>query len=552
MRPIKLSAQVFLELPPVLAHYLEQERNTWIEGNPRLGRLLMRERVGVFQSRELYAIERGVLVSELGEERAKIVCYRMGYEVGRNEAIRHMAEFGDSIRLALQAAMVFRQLEGWGVAREERFEFDLGARSLYREVTLKDSPEVIPDESFSEPRCWFISGFLCGHVGTLLGVRAVTVETACVANGAPACCFVTKLDAEWGEESHWERSALTIPTVGEELARLEESARIGHEEERRARRALEDIQRRLKNELLLEDLIGEEHLMRTLFSRVRLVMPNEVNLLLNGETGVGRETLARAIHFGGPRKGKPFVAIDCKALAGSLFTQEVFGYTRDGVSGALRDYVGACARAHGGTLYLSDVSALSLDAQLRLLRVMHERQVIPMGGNAPFRADVRVIAATDQDLQKAVKKGQFLAPLYDALGVVTLDIPPLRERREDIPLLAARFLGEFSAHYQRSGLVMSDDFCTALLECAWPGNVRQLRRTMEHAVVTATEGVLGLSNLPEDVLAGRFRRSQVGELNEEVIRAALRRTHGNRGEAAELIGVSRTSFWRAMKRLGIS
>ena len=551
MRPNKLSAQVFLELPPVLAHYLEQDRNTWVEGNPRLGRILMRERVGLFQSLDLYAVERNVLLSELGEERTRVLCYRMGYEAGRNEAIRHMAEFGDSTRLALQAAMVFRQLEGWGVAREERFEFDLAARSLYREVTLKGSPEVIPDEVFPEPRCWFLSGFLCGHVSTLLGVRATTVETACVANGASACCFVTRLDAEWGEEPHWERLAMTIPSISEELVKLEEAARSGHEEERRARRALEDIQRRLKNELLLEDLVGESHVMRTLFSRVRLVMANDVNLLLTGETGVGKETLARSIHYGGPRKGKPFIPIDCKALAGNLFVQEVFGYTRDGVPGALRDYVGACARAHGGTLYLSEVSELSLDAQLRLLRMMHERQVIPMGGNAAFRADVRVIAATDQDLGKAVKKGQFLAPLYDALGVVALDIPPLRERRDDIPLLAARFLGEFSAHYQRIGLAMSDDFCTALLECAWPGNVRQLRRTMEHAVVTATEGVLGLSNLPEDVLAGRFRRSQVGELNEEVIRAALRRTHGNRGEAAELIGVSRTSFWRAMKRLGI-
>ena len=552
MIPNKLSAQVFLELPPVLAHYLEQERNTWIEGNPRAGRVLLREHLGMFQDAESYVVERNILITELGESHARKICYRMGYEVGQNDAIRNRTEFGENIRLALQSAMVFRQLAGWGVAREERFEFDLGARMLYREITLKGSPEAVSEDPAVTPRCWFTSGYVCGYVGALLGVRATTIETECVAQGAEACRFVTRLDPEWGEAAHWERTVLTGDSVAVEMEKLKEAARIEHEEERRARRALEDIQRRLKNELLLEDLVGESHEMRSLFSRIRLIMANDVNLLLEGETGVGRETLGRAIHFGGPRKGKPFVSLDCRALAGPLFAQEAFGYTREGLPGALRDYVGACAKAHGGTLYLNEVSALSLDAQLRLLRVMHERQVFPMGGNSAFRADVRVVGSTEQDLGKLVKKGQFLAPLYDSLAVVRLDVPPLRERREDIPLLAARFLQSFSGQYQRNALTMSETFCTALMECAWPGNVRQLRRTMEHAVVTATEGTLGLANLPEDVLAGRFHRSATGELNEEIVRAALRRSHGNRGEAAELVGVSRTSFWRAMKRLGIS
>lgn len=552
-KPSRMSAQVFLELPPVLSHYLEQDRNTWIEGNPRQGRFALRERQGLFADLESFGYDRAALVADLGVEGARALVYRVGHAVGARDAIRHLGEVNGNVRLALQSAMVYWQLEGRGKASEERFEFDLNARTLYREVSMKGSPEVLVAPGWSDGKptaCWFLSGYLCGHIGALLDARVVTVEQQCEAAGAKICRFVTRLESEWGDEPHWEREALAAPTIAEEISRLKEAAQTAQDRERRMRRSYEDIQRRLRSELLLEDLVADCDEMRAVLHRARLVTPNEASVLLIGEHGTGRESLARAIHYAGPRKSKPFVTVDCAALSGQLLLQELFGYAKDGVPGALREYTGAFARAHGGTLYLADVTSLSLDAQLRLLRAMREKQVFPMGAEQSAKADVRVIGSSVQDPVTAVAKRQFLEPLYYALGVVTIELPPLRDREGDVVLLAERFLQEFAERYQRAELTLSQEAREALTDCSWAGNVRQLRRTLEHAVATATGACLGLANLPEDVLAERRRRAHE-ELPEETIRAALRRTHGNRGRAAELLGVSRTSLWRAMRRLGM-
>ena len=553
MKPSRMSAQVFLELPPVLSHYLEQDRNTWLDGSPRQGRLALRERQGLFHDLESLSHERAGIVGNLGVESARALVYRVGCGVGARDAIRHLAEVNGNVRLALQSAMVYWQLEGRGTASEERFEFDLNARTLYREVIVKGSPEAAVASEWSDGKaaaCWFLAGYLCGHVGALLDVRVLTIEQECAARGAKACRFITRLEGEWGDEASWERDALAASSVAEEVAGLREAARVAQESERRMRRSYEDIQRRLRSELLLEDLVAECDAMRAVVQRARLVTPNEASVLLLGENGTGRESLARAIHCAGPRKAKPFISVDCSALSGQLLLQELFGYAKDGVAGALREYTGAFVRAHGGTLYLADVGSLTLDAQLRLLRAMREKQVFPLGAETASKADVRVIGSSVHDLTSAVAKRQFLEPLYYALGVVTIDLPPLRDREDDALLMAERFLHEFAERYQRPDLALSSEFRESITDCSWPGNVRQLRRTMEHAVATATGSVLGLANLPEDVLAERRRRSQE-ELAPETIRAALKRTHGNRGRAAELLGISRTSLWRAMRRVGM-
>jgi DNA-binding NtrC family response regulator/predicted hydrocarbon binding protein len=554
MKPTRLSAQVFNELPPVLSHYLEQDRNVWLESIPRAGKVFLRNQPGIFTELHDLAVESRLLVQNVGEEWAHAIRYRNGFELGRLDAARQYAEFNGNPRLALQAATVFRQLQGWYVAQTERFEFDLNARTLYREVILKESIEAAARRLWAQDEdecaCWGTAGYLSGHIVGIVGGRVLTIEVECIAKGDKRCRFISKFDAEWGEDAAWTRQVLSTGTVLEELATRDDAVAVAKKAEQRARVALNDLNRRLRSDLMVESLVGESAGMQPVLRRARQVMSSDVPVLEIGEPGSGRETLARAIHNGSARQNKPFVMVDCLGLKGDLLTQELFGYAKDAFPGTTRSYTGACARAHGGTLYLNEAANLTLEAQVLLLRAMREGVVFPLGAESPVKAEIRVVAATQHHLAAKLSSGEFLEHLYYALNVAAIDIPPLRERDSDILRLAETFLREFCEHYNRPDLKFSQDLKQALLDCAWPGNVRQLRGVIEHAVIMAEGDMLGIEALPEDVLATRWRRPQQ-ELTEEVVRAALRRARGNRGEAADLLGIGRTSLWRAMKRLGI-
>lgn len=552
MKPTKLSARVFHELPPVLAHLVETDRNPWLESSPKAGTMSLRERPGVFTELEDLAMQRALLVHMLGPERARAIHYRYGFELGQRDGARHYGEFKGNVRLALQAGEVFGQLEGKFVAETVRFEFDIRARTLYRELLLRNCAEALPYQQSGQPAgecvCWITAGYLSGHVSEILGRRTFTCETECIAKGDPACRFISKFDPEWDSQADWTREALVMETVEQELAGRDDQVAAARKSERRAKAALNDLNRRLRSDLMMEGLVADSPAMRAVLYRARQVAESDIPVLLDGEQGVGRETLARAIHFGGARKKRAFAAVDCGGLPEELLTQELFGFTKDAFAGASSPHPGSYRQAHRGTLYLDEVANLSLDAQIRLLRAMREGVVMSLGGETPAKADVRLIASTEHDLREKVAAGEFLENLYLAFAVAPIEIPPLRDRGTDIVRLAEKFLEEFRERYDREDLDFSQEFKQVLLDCAWPGNVRQLRDVVEHAVIMAQTNTLGLAELPEDILATRLKRTQK-ELSEEVVRAALHRTRGNRTEAAKLLGVGRTSLWRAMKRL---
>lgn len=554
MKPTKLSAQLLLEMPPVLTHFVEQDRNPYLEGIPRAGKVLLRDMQGLFVSLSSLAVQRRVLLENLGPARARALAYVSGFELGRRQAASHFDEFKHNVRLALQAPPVFMQLEGGGVFESVRFEFDLDARTLYREVTVSGCAEALAYRSVlkDESRCvcWATAGYLSGHMTEILEWPVITMETECLARGERVCRFVSKLDAEWGQEADWIREAFRIDTVDEVLTKHEEQVAAARKAEQRARSALNDLNRRLRSDLMIEGLVADAACMDTAMRTARRVMDCDVPVLEVGEPGVGRETLAKAIHYGGGRRNKPFVSVDCVGLKGQLLTQELLGYVADGIPGATRPYTGAFQRAHGGTLYLNEAAHLSLEAQVFLLRAMREGVLFPLGADAAVKADVRVVAATQYDLNRRVSSGEFLEHLYAALSVVKIEIPPLRDRGTDILRLAELFLRDFGEKYQREELSLDPEVKVVLSECAWPGNVRQLRNVIEHAVIMTEARVVGVGALPDEILATRRHEAQE-ELTEPVIRAALRRAGGNRTRAADLLGVGRTSLWRAMKRLRI-
>lgn len=552
MKQIKLSEQIFLELPPTLAHYLEQDRNVWLESIPSEGKTRFRDVRSIVIDIEALGLEQRLLAEDVGNDWARAIQYRRGYELGKLDAQRHDAEFAGNVRLALQAAPVYRQMLGWYRSENVRFEIDLGARTLYRETQVRDSIEAEAYTTWGtenqHPVCCAAAGYLAGQMSGVLDAPVLTLETECTAKGDPRCRFISRLDQEWGDEVQWIRQALSMPSIRETLSKKEEQLAAALRAEQRVRSQLNDLNRRFRSDRMLDTLVGESEVMQRVLRRVQQIADCEAPVLLQGEPGTGHETLARSIHFGGGRRTKPFVVLDTVGMPGPLLAQELAGYERDGIPGAHRAYTGAYVRAHGGTLYISEVANLSVETQMLLLRAMRDALIYPLGANRPVKADVRIIAATQHDLTRKGKTGEFLEHLRYTLSVAPVVLPPLRERGTDILPLAESFLQEAAERYARPPLQFARDVYAALVDCAWPGNLRQLRTAIEHAAIIAAPPFIQLQDLPDEVLAVRWSRPQQ-ELTGPVLRAALARTHGNRIQAAELLGVSRTSLWRAMKRV---
>jgi DNA-binding NtrC family response regulator len=513
------------------------------------------ERSGAFSDLETLAVERRNLLSALGFDRARALKYKVGFEQGRRDGVRHMKTFNDNARLALLASLVFGQVQGKFVADTVKFEFDLDARTLYREVLLEASAEALVHRmtlaDAEECACWGTAGYLAGHVSEILGRKVLTLEMECQCLGAKKCRLISKLDSEWGDDAAWARDALTLTSFDQELKQRDDQIERSKMAARKAQGALSGLSRRMRSELLLDAVVAGSDVMAPVANRARQLAETGAPVLISGEPGTGRATLARSIHYGGARKSKPFVELDCAGLTGPLLLQEILGYNQGAVAGAAAGYKGALARAHGGTLFVADLSKLSLDAQGHLARALATKQITPLGADKPQSVDIRMIAALDRDPAKAVAKKVMREDLYFAIAIGRIDLPPLRDRDTDIIRLAEMFLTEFKAFHDRPSVEMSAAFRQILLECAWPGNVRQLRNVIEHAVIMTNGETLEPRHLPEEILASRWTRHPQA-LTEEVIRATLGRTHNNRTKAAELLGVGRTTLWRSMKKLGIA
>ncbi len=540
MKPTKLSARVFFELPGLLARYLEGGKNHWLESVPAEGKLHLLNRPGVFSDLESMAVERRHFLEILGFEHARALTYRMAFEQGRRDAARHFALFGQNARLALQAGPVFRQLQGRFTCEMVTFEFDLEARTLYREVLLHANAEALMHrllrEREAEGVCWGTAGYISGHVSEVLGVRVITLETECMARGDEACRFISRLDPEWGEEAAWARHALRLQPF-----------RLGHEEPAAsaapAAVAEEAVRPATPTGTGLDALVAESVAMQSVVRRARQIAPSEVGVLIAGEVGSGCSMLARAIHAESLRRDGPFCPVDCLGLSPDALAMEVFGAPLGRSQGC------AAQRAHGGTLYLSEITRMPLDAQGALTQLIEHGEFLPAGSESPVEADVRIIAATHYDPAESLQSGALREELYYALTVGKLVIPPLRERDLDILRLAEQFLREFAERHARRGLSLGEDARNLLQSCPWPGNVRQLRNAVEHAVLFARESTIAPTDFPEDIALGDADGPR--ELTRDVILAVLRKARGNRSRAAELLGVGRTTLWRAMRRFEI-
>ncbi len=318
---------------------------------------------------------------------------------------------------------------------------------------------------------------------------------------------------------------------------------------------LYDLERNLRERSQFHHIIGKSRQMQKIYSLIEDLADVQTTVLITGDSGTGKELVAEAIHYKGNRRSGPLVKVNCSALSDGLLESELFGHVKGAFTGADKDRIGRFQKADGGTIFLDEIGDISPRMQLRLLRIMQERELEKVGDSNPIKVDVRVITATNQDLAQKVKSGEFREDLYYRLRVVELNLPPLRERREDIPLLIDSYLQKFNKKFQKNIIAVSEDVRKVFMDYGWPGNIRELEHTLEHAFVISRKDTITIDDLPVE-LSDFIEQEQISDRGENVsdaqkIREALRKSGGNKSKAARILGVSVRTIYRKIEKYDI-
>jgi transcriptional regulator with PAS, ATPase and Fis domain len=353
-----------------------------------------------------------------------------------------------------------------------------------------------------------------------------------------------------------------MDTTVEEIAAYQNA--VLHQERR-----IQDLQDELGGRYRFADIIGKSEKMRRLYALLDKLVASDVTVLVHGENGTGKELIARALHYNGERKAKQFVAQNCSALNDQLLESELFGHVKGSFTGATRDKPGLFKVADGGTFFLDEVADMSPAMQVKVLRVLQEGTFVPVGGTRPETVDVRIIAASNKDLREAVTRRQFREDLFYRLHVVALEVPPLRERLDDLPVLVDHFLNSYAQRSGKPKKKLHPEVFASFYEWHWPGNVRELENEIERLVVlsgdsemvppelraqrqgAAPSGAARIAALVQRGMSSDLATA-VGQLERELIETGLRETHGNKSKLAERLGVSRTTLIKKIREYGIA
>jgi PAS domain S-box-containing protein len=318
---------------------------------------------------------------------------------------------------------------------------------------------------------------------------------------------------------------------------------------------LTNLERELNERQNFHRIIGKSNKMQEIYSLIELLSNVETTVLITGESGTGKELIAEALHYKGNRCLNPIVKVNCSALSENLLESELFGHIRGSFTGAIKDKTGRFQTADKGTIFLDEIADISPKIQIKLLRVLQEKEFERVGDSTTIKVDVRVITATNQDLSKKVKRGEFREDLYYRLNVMRIPIPPLRERRDDIPLLIEHFINKFNNKFNKKIKTISADVEKLFMEYSWPGNVRELEHTVEHGFILCKQSAITPEHLPFELKTIAIQPSlshNNGEIdNPQIILQALERTDWNKVKAAQLLGISRRTIYRKIKEYNI-
>jgi len=334
-------------------------------------------------------------------------------------------------------------------------------------------------------------------------------------------------------------------------------------EKRRLTRELSYLRSEVAKPVKFDNIIGASEKIRQVYEIVSEMTKNDATVLISGESGTGKELIARAIHFNGLRKDKPFIPVDCASIPENLLESELFGHEKGAFTDATSQKLGRFELANHGTLFLDEIGNLRMDMQGKILRALQEREIHRVGGIRTIKIDVRIISATNIDLKKAIKEGKFREDLYYRLNVVPIELPPLRERKEDIPVLVRHFLGIFTREFGKEIKDITSVAMEAFMNYGWPGNVRELRNVIERLVALTKEEVISHERLPLDILLsaetggadigkeGMLLREAREQFEKHFILGVLEKANWNQTEAAKILGVHRNTLMMKMQNLGI-
>ncbi len=320
------------------------------------------------------------------------------------------------------------------------------------------------------------------------------------------------------------------------------------------------LRKQLRDKFEFANIIGASPAMQKVFNRMKRIVKTDSTVLIMGESGTGKEIVAKAIHFNGHRKDKPFVAVHCGAIPENLLESELFGHTKGAFTGAIRDKIGKFESANKGTIFLDEIGTMPMHLQTKLLRVLQEQEVERVGSSRPIKLDVRVISATNQDLEEEVKAGNFRDDLFYRLNVIPLPLPPLRERVEDILPLVRHFLRSNCKDMKRQMMALTKEALEALESYGWPGNVRELENIVERTVALTDGDQITLDDLPSAIRAGASTRviergvdlpKTISDIERKMISEALALSNGVKSRAAEMLNLNRTTLVEKMRRLGM-
>ena len=324
--------------------------------------------------------------------------------------------------------------------------------------------------------------------------------------------------------------------------------------------AIESLKKEIAQQYSFKDIIGKNHKIQDLFKLLPNVAQSNSNILILGESGTGKELFARAIHDLSPRKKGNFVVVNCGALPDTLLESELFGYVEGAFTDAKKDKAGRFSIANGGTMFLDEIGDISLPVQMKLLRVLQTKEYVPLGSNKTFKVDVRIITATNRDLNELMRNGTFREDMYYRISVVRIELPPLSERRDDIPLLINHFIEKFNARMGKNISGLSNEVMEKLMNYDFPGNIRELENIIEHAFVLCHKDILELKHLPRNI-GNNLKENLTSpptisdmtlqETEAELIKQTLQKYYGHRGWTARELGIHKSTLWRKMKKYNL-
>jgi DNA-binding NtrC family response regulator len=508
------------------------------------------------------------LIDTLGFETARRLFLRFGYADGYHDAVSLRDRLKWSTPLeGLRAGIVLHRLEGIVRAEIVTIDHDEGTGRFHEDVLWHDS--YVAEQHLHHygrtgvPVCWSLVGYASGYASACLGREIYFRESECVAQGAAKCTVAGKDADSWGEELEALRGDFQGGSLGREVERLREAVhRRLQAVDRRERlvakreRELNLVRERVARHAASRHFIAGSAVMQDVLELAARVAPLDTTVLVYGESGTGKEFIVRMIHDQSPRAAGPFVSINCAALTETLLESELFGHVRGAFTGAVRDKAGLFEVAGNGTLFLDEIGEVAPTVQAKLLRALQEREIRRVGAERTIKVNARVVAATNRDLRAAVDAGTFREDLYFRLGGFVITVPPLRDRREDIPALVHDFVRRAATRIKKDVENVSPEAMTALMNYGWPGNIRELEHAIERAVIVARGTSIRVRELPPEVSQKSRQRAQDNSLDLQTlertaIERALERFRGNRRQAAEALKISTVTLWRKMKEYGI-